>query len=111
MPIPQLRLLQFVFVHSKTEALPGHRLITIRQRNLHESKGATCFGLDRSDARQQLITRAATTLHGAKFSQQSKQPSPPANSFTSTESRTFCQGRSNHFFSYWVILPRGVPTR
>src|ERR1035441_6190142 len=25
-------------------------------------------------------------------------------SFTSTESRTFCHGRSSHFFSCWLIL-------
>jgi hypothetical protein len=73
-------------VHSKTEALPGHSLITIRQRNLHESKGATRFGFDRSDARQQLITRTATALHGAQFSQQSNQPSPPHGHLLGTPS-------------------------
>src|ERR1700737_5220105 len=103
MPIPQLRLLQFVFVPSKTEALPCPRLITIRQRNLHESKGATCFGFDRSDARQQLITRAATALHGAKFSQQSNQPSPPHGHLLGTPSLAL--GQHEEFLAVGEQLP------
>src|SRR5712691_5414393 len=38
--------------------------------------------------------------------------SPPwANSFTSTDSRTFRQGNSSHFFSYCLTFARDVPTR
>src|ERR1035438_10855645 len=40
---------------------------------------------------------------------QALQSSPSCSySFTSTESRTFCHGRSSHFFSCWLILLLGV---
>src|SRR3954447_22282869 len=132
MTIALLCSLQLRLVDLKREGCASDFFVLVRQTNTHKAERPSCFLLRRSDAQQQLIAFRQALSHRPEFAHQlcqslasngdlfglapsllaSTYTSPSCSySFTCTESRTLCHGRSSHFFSCLLMLPFGVPTR
>src|SRR4051794_21820560 len=132
MTIALLCSLQLRLVDLKREGCASDFFVLVWQTNTHKAERPSCFLLRRSDAQQQLIAfgrlfRIALSLRTSFASRlrrmaislawrpsllASTYTSPSCSySFTCTESRTLCHGRSSHFFSCLLMLAFGVPTR
>src|SRR5580658_8883521 len=108
MTIQQLRGLELGMVHVKLEALARHRFSLCGNLHFQKTKSPARLFARRAN----FFRRMARSLAWRPSLLASTYNSPAwLNSFTSTDSRTFCHGRSSHFFSYSRTLLRGVPTK
>ena len=130
---PATGLAQPVPAQGEGEGLWGNRFPDLGQANVHQPIGAARFGLRGADLQQQRIPAQALSLQLVQPPPQFLQFAPahaaflqhpgPAlrqdvefavlgyGSFTSTASRTACQGCPTNAFSIRLRRPFGVPTK